>query len=112
MIKKAVATPKLMMVLGTDAVAGAHGHNADEIVERVRQGNQKRMDAIISATSLAAKSMRLDKTIGTLAPGFEADLVGIEGDPLTDITAVTRVAFVMKGGKVYKHVAPGSRSSH
>jgi imidazolonepropionase-like amidohydrolase len=112
MIKKAVATPKLMMVLGTDAVAGAHGHNADEIVERVRQGNQKPMDAIISATSLAAKSMRLDKTIGTLAPGFEADLVGIEGDPLTDITAVTRVAFVMKGGKVYKHVAPGSRSSH
>ena len=112
MIKKAVATPKLMMVLGTDAVAGAHGHNADEIVERVRQGNQKPMDAIISATSLAAKSMRLDKTIGTLAPGFEADLVGIEGDPLTDITVVKRVAFVMKGGKVYKHVAPGSRGTH
>jgi imidazolonepropionase-like amidohydrolase len=112
MIKKAVATPKLMMVLGTDAVAGAHGHNADEIVERVRQGGQKPMDAIISATSLAAKSMRLDKTIGTLAPGFEADLVAVEGDPLTDITAVTHVAFVMKGGKVYKHVAPGSRGTH
>ena len=56
-----------MMVLGTDAVAGAHGHNADEIVERVRQGGQKPMDAIVSATSLAARSMRLDKTIGTLA---------------------------------------------
>jgi len=112
MIKKAVATPKLMMVLGTDAVAGAHGHNADEIVERVRQGNQKPMDAIISATSLAARSMRLDKTIGTLAPGFEADLVGIEGDPLTDITAVKRVDFVMKGGKVYKHVAASSRGTH
>src|SRR5204863_190190 len=62
MIKRAVATPKLMMVMGTDAVAGAHGHNADEIVERVRQGNQKPMDAIIGATSLAAKSMNLDKT--------------------------------------------------
>jgi imidazolonepropionase-like amidohydrolase len=106
MIKKAVATPNLKMVLGTDAVAGAHGHNADEIVERVRQGNQKPMDAIVSATSLAAKSMRLDKTIGTLAAGYEADLVGLNGDPLTDITAVTRVAFVMKGGKVYKHIAP------
>ena len=58
MIKKAVATPNLKMVLGTDAVAGAHGHNADEIVERVRQGGQKPMDAIISATSMAAKSMR------------------------------------------------------
>jgi imidazolonepropionase-like amidohydrolase len=105
MIKKAVATPNLKMVLGTDAVAGAHGHNADEIVERVRQGNQKPMDALISATSMAAKSMHLDKSIGTLAAGYEADLVGLDGDPLTDITAVTRVAFVMKGGTVVKHVA-------
>ena len=112
MIKRAVATPKLMMPMGTDAVAGAHGHNADEIVERVRQGGQKPMDAIIGATSLAAKSMRLDKTIGTLAPGYEADLIAIDGDPLTDITAVTRVAFVMKGGKVYKHVnAASARAS-
>ncbi len=102
MIQKAVATPKLMMVLGTDAVAGAHGHNADEIVERVRQGGQKPMDAIISATSLAAKSLRLDQTIGTLAAGYQADIVGLDGDPLTDISAVTRVAFVMKGGTVYK----------
>jgi imidazolonepropionase-like amidohydrolase len=104
MIKLAVATPNLMMVLGTDAVAGAHGHNADEIVERVRQGNQKPMDAIISATSLAARSLGLDKTIGTLTAGYEADLVALNGDPMTDITAVKRVAFVMKGGKVYKHV--------
>ena len=112
MIKKAVATPNLKLVLGTDAVAGAHGHNANEIVERVRQGNQKPMDAIISATSMAARSLRLEKTTGTLAPGFEADLVALNGDPLTDITAVTRVAFVMKGGNVYKHVAPGSRASN
>jgi imidazolonepropionase-like amidohydrolase len=102
MIQKAVATPGLKMVMGTDAVAGAHGHNADELVERVRQGGQKPMDAIVSATSMAAKSMRLDKTIGTLAPGYEADIVGLDGDPLTDITAVTRVAFVMRAGKVYK----------
>src|SRR5207244_683415 len=92
MIKKAVATPRLMMVLGTDAVAGAHGHNADEIVARVKQGGQKPMDAIISATSLAAKSMRLDKTIGTLAAGYEADLVGLDGDPTADITRVQRLA--------------------
>ena len=111
MIKKAVATPNLKMVLGTDAVAGAHGHNADEIVERVRQGGQKPMDAIISATSLAAKSLRLEKAIGTLGPGYDADLIAVDGDPLSDISAVTRVAFVMKGGKVYKHVAPGTRTS-
>jgi imidazolonepropionase-like amidohydrolase len=108
MIKKAAATPNLKMVLGTDAVAGAHGHNADEIVERVRQGNQKPMDAIVSATSMAAKSLGLDQTIGTLAAGYEADLIGLEGDPLTDITAVTRVAFVMKGGRVFK-LAPARR---
>src|SRR6266540_3766513 len=104
MIKKAVATPKLMMVLGTDAVAGAHGHNADEIIARVRQGGQKPMDAIVSATSLAARSMRLEKTIGTLAPGYEADIIALDGDPTTDINAVKRVAFVMRGGKVYRNI--------
>jgi imidazolonepropionase-like amidohydrolase len=104
MFKKAVATPGLKIVLGTDAVAGAHGHNADELVARVKEGGQKPMDAIISATSLSAKSIHLDSTIGTLAPGFEADLIGINGDPTTDITALTRVAFVMKGGKVYKNL--------
>jgi imidazolonepropionase-like amidohydrolase len=108
MIKRAVGTRNLMMVLGTDAVAGAHGHNADEIVERVRQGNQKPMDALVSATSLSAKSLNLEKSIGTLAAGYEADLIAIDGDPTADITAVTRVAFVMKGGKVYKNVSAGS----
>jgi imidazolonepropionase-like amidohydrolase len=108
MIKKAVTTPNLKLVLGTDAVAGAHGHNAMELVERVRQGNQKPMDAIISATSMSAKSLRLDKTIGTLAPGYEADLIAVDGNPTTDITAVTRVAFVMKGGKVFKNVPPAT----
>ena len=105
MIKNAVATPNLKLVMGTDAVAGAHGRNADEIVERVRQGAQKPMDAIVGATSLAAQSLRLEKTIGTIATGLEADIVAVDGDPLTDITAVSRVVFVMKGGTVYKHVA-------
>jgi imidazolonepropionase-like amidohydrolase len=105
MIRKAVNTPKLMLVMGTDAVAGAHGHNADELVARVRDGGQKPMDAIISATSLSAKSLRMEKTIGTIAPGLDADIIGVEGDPSTDITALTRVAFVMKGGKVYKNAA-------
>src|SRR5439155_6327913 len=102
-ITLAVRTPKLLLVNGTDAVAGAHGHNADEIVERVRQGGQTPMDAIVAATSMSAKSLRLDKTIGTLAPNYEADLIAVDGDPLADITAVTRANFVMKGGKVYKN---------
>jgi imidazolonepropionase-like amidohydrolase len=80
-------------------------------VERVRQGGQKPMDAIISATSLSARSLNLDKTVGTLAPGFEADIIAVDGDPTADITAVTRVSFVMKGGVVYKNVAPTARGS-
>jgi imidazolonepropionase-like amidohydrolase len=103
MIKKAVATPGLKLVLGTDAVAGAHGRNADELIARVREGGQKPMDAITSATSLAAKSLNLENSVGTLAPGFEADLIAVDGDPTRDITALTRVVFVMKGGKVYKN---------
>jgi imidazolonepropionase-like amidohydrolase len=103
MIKKAVATPGLKLVMGTDAVAGAHGRNADELIARVREGGQKPMDAITSATSLAAKSLNMENSIGALAPGFEADLIAVDGDPTRDITALTRVVFVMKGGKVYKN---------
>jgi imidazolonepropionase-like amidohydrolase len=103
MIRKAVGTPGLKLVLGTDAVAGAHGRNADELIARVREGGQSPMDAIVSATSLAAKSLNLETIIGTLMPGFEADLIAVDGDPARDITALTRVAFVMKGGRVYKN---------
>src|SRR5262245_28570800 len=103
MIKKAIATPGLKLVMGTDAVAGAHGLNADELIARVREGGQSPLEAITSATSLAAKSLNLENIIGTLAPGMEADLIAVDGDPTRDITALTRVVFVMKGGKVYKN---------
>ena len=102
LIKKAVGTPGLKLVMGSDAVAGAHGRNADELVARVKQGGQKPMDAIVSATSLAAESLGLGGTIGRLARGYDADMIAVDGDPATDITALTRVVFVMRGGKVYK----------
>jgi imidazolonepropionase-like amidohydrolase len=101
MFKRALASG-VRMPMGTDAVAGAHGQNAREIVVRVQNGDQKPMDAIIGATSLAAESMGLQKTTGSLVPGLEADIVAVDGNPLQDITAVRRVTFVMKGGKVYK----------
>jgi imidazolonepropionase-like amidohydrolase len=102
MIRKAVATPGLKLVMGSDAVAGAHGRNAEELVERVRQGKQKPMDAIVSATSLAARSLNLEETIGRLARGYQADIIAVDGDPSVDIAALTRVRFVMRGGKVYR----------
>lgn len=98
--KKALAAG-LRRPIGTDAVAGGHGQNAREILARVEAG-QKPMDAIISATSLAAESLNLGTTIGTLAPNFTADIVAVPGDPLKDITVLKNVTFVMKEGQVYK----------
>ncbi len=92
----------LKILFGTDAVAGSHGRNAEEFVYRVKDAGEKPMDAIVSATSLAAQSMNLGDEIGTVGPGFQADLVAVEGNPLQDIAAVRRVVFVMKGGKVYR----------
>ena len=100
---KAIHTPGLKVIFGTDAVAGAHGRNAEELVCRVQAGGQKPIDAITAATSLTAQSMHLDKEIGSIAPGLQADLIAVQGDPTKDITAMRRVMFVMKGGRVYKN---------
>jgi imidazolonepropionase-like amidohydrolase len=101
MFKRALASG-VKMPMGTDAVAGAHGQNARELIVRVKEGGQKPMDAIISATSLAAASLQLQDTIGTIAPGLDADLIAVDGDPLQDITALRRVTFVMRAGKIFK----------
>ena len=91
------------IVFGTDAVAGAHGRNAEEFIYRVKDGGQSPMAALVSANSGAAEALRL-KDVGTIAPGMQADLIAVDGDPLKDITAVRRVVFVMKAGKVYRNV--------
>lgn len=94
------------VVLGTDAVAGAHGRNAEEFIYRVKDGGDKPMDVLISGTSLAATALGLGSTTGTIAPGYEADLVAVKGNPLDDITAVRNVVFVMKSGHVYRSELP------
>jgi len=105
--KRALAA-KVKMVFGTDATAGAHGRNAEELIYRVREGGQAPMDAIVTATSRSAESMRLGDQIGTIAPGMQADIIATDGNPLKDITAVRRITFVMKGGNVFKNEVPAS----
>jgi imidazolonepropionase-like amidohydrolase len=105
MFKMAVRHKDLKIIMGTDSTAGAHGQNAREIIYRVNTGGQPAMEAIVGATSLNAAALGLQGQIGTLAPGMEADLIAVDGDPLTDITALQRVAVVIKGGKVYRNVA-------
>jgi imidazolonepropionase-like amidohydrolase len=104
LVRRAAKTPGLKMVFGTDAVAGADGRNAEEFIDRVRDCGVDPMSAMVSANSLAAEALRMGDQIGSIAPGIEADIIALDGDPLEDITAVRRVVFVMKGGIVYKDV--------
>ena len=103
MFKTALSIKNLKIVFGTDAVAGAHGRNIEELIYRVQKGGQDPAAAIIAMTSLAAQSLNMGDKIGSIAPGMEADIVAVQGNPLQDITALRRVVFVMKGGKVYKN---------
>jgi imidazolonepropionase-like amidohydrolase len=105
MFTRALAQKGLKMVMGTDAVAGAHGHNADEIIARVRDGGQPPMDALRDATSRAAESLGMSDRLGAIAPGLAADLIAVDGDVLEDITSLKRVVFVMKDGRVVRNVA-------
>ena len=61
------------------------------------------MHVLMAATSLNARSMGLEDRVGAVAQGLEADLIAVWGNPLTDITAMRRVRFVMKRGSVMKN---------
>ncbi len=108
--RQALATPGLKVVFGTDAVAGAHGRNFEELIYRVEQGGQDPMAAIVSATSLAAESLRLGDRTGAVAPGLDADLIAVDGDPLHDVRALSRVVWVMKAGRVVKNQLRSARA--
>jgi imidazolonepropionase-like amidohydrolase len=104
-LKRALKIPGLKIVFGSDALAGSHGRNAEELIDRVRDAGVDPMAAMVSANSLAAEAMGLSNQIGSIAPGLQADIIALDGNPLEDITAVRRVVFVMKGGIVYKNLA-------
>jgi imidazolonepropionase-like amidohydrolase len=84
---------------GTDASVIPHGDNAREFGVRVRLGESP-MSAIVAATRLNAEILGWSDRIGTVEPGKLADLVAVPGDPLSDVSALERVGFVMKGGAV------------
>ncbi len=111
LVQRASKIPGLKIVFGTDAVAGSHGRNAEEFIDRVRDGGVDPMTAMISANSLGAEALGMADQIGSIAPDLQADIIALDGDPLKDITAVRRVVFVMKGGIVYKNLKR-SRNTH
>jgi imidazolonepropionase-like amidohydrolase len=89
------------MAFGTDTGVSKHGDNAYEFVLLVKAGLTP-LEAIQCATTSGADHLRLSAIIGSLVPGKQADLIAVKGDPLNDISLLQTVAFVMKGGVVYK----------
>ena len=89
------------IAMGTDAGVFPHGLNAREFAVYVKLG-MKPLQAIQSGTLQAAALLSYSDRAGALEAGKWADIIAVDGDPLTDITALERVRFVMKGGVVYK----------
>jgi len=92
------------IAMGTDAATpfNKHGENAQELVLMVENG-AKPMDAIMAATKWGAQLLGMEKVIGTVEAGKEADMIAVNGDPLKDISLLKDVKFVMKAGKIYKN---------
>ncbi|HEY3815325.1 MAG TPA: amidohydrolase family protein [Caulobacteraceae bacterium] len=89
------------IAFGTDSGVSHHGDNAREFALMVQAGLTP-LEAIKAATVTASEQLRLNATVGTLAPGKAADLIAVKGDPLSDVTLLEHVNVVMKGGKIYK----------
>jgi imidazolonepropionase-like amidohydrolase len=90
------------IAFGTDAGVSKHGRNADEFELLVKHGMSP-MAAIQAATVNAAELLGVSKDAGSLEPGKAADIIAVAGDPLTDVTVLKSVRFVMKGGVVAKN---------
>ena len=89
------------IAFGTDSGVSAHGDNAQEFALLVRAGLTP-LEAIQAATVGAAEHLRISNEAGKIAPGMPADVVAVSGDPLSDVTELERMRFVMKSGVVYR----------
>ena len=87
------------VAFGTDAGVFQHGRNAEELALMKKQGMTDR-EALASATIVAAKVLGMENQIGRLAPGYSADIIAVEGNPLADVTVLEKVDFVMVRGRV------------
>ena len=89
------------IAFGTDAGVFPHGENAREFGYMVEAGMSP-IDAIRAATVHAAALLDQGKRLGAIEPGFAADIIAVEGDPLRDVKQLEQVKFVMKEGVVFK----------
>jgi len=100
-IRLAIAN-RVPIAMGTDAGVGPHGANMHELELMVSWGGMRPMDAIVAATMGGARLLGWEKKIGSITAGKWADIVAVQGDPLSDIGRMNSVIFIMKNGVVYK----------
>ena len=87
------------IAFGTDAGVFPHGQNGGEFA-LMRAGGMSDREALAAATTVAAKVLGLEEEIGRIAPGFSADLIAVDGNPLADVSLLESVEFVMARGRV------------
>ena len=101
MFATALRTPGLKLVFGTDLSGSSLGRQWEELECRVKAGESP-MATLTAATSSAAEALRLGDRIGTLKPGYDADIIAVPGNPAKDIANMAHVVFVMRGGVLYR----------
>lgn len=87
------------IVFGTDAGVFEHGRNAEEFAQMVELGGMTPVQALASATTVAAKLLDMESEIGRIDQGYSADIIAVDGDPLTNIRTLEKVKFVMVRGR-------------
>jgi imidazolonepropionase-like amidohydrolase len=87
------------IAFGTDAGVFPHGENAGEFA-LMKAGGMTDREALASATTVAAEVIGLENEIGRLAPGFSADIIAVDGNPLEDVTVLENVEWVMVRGRI------------
>ena len=97
---KAARGMGVRVAFGTDAGVFEHGRNAEEFAMLVSYGGMTPAQALASATTDAAELLGLAGQVGRIAPGYSADMIAVDGDPLTDVRVLEKVKFVMVRGRV------------